>query len=74
MPREHPAYRDNLESILNFLREKYHDNRHLLSISDVQEYSGRSYKFVRGYFNVGKIGITAESFARKLCAWKGVNK
>lgn len=68
MPREHPAYRDNLESIIEFLRTKYHDNRHLLSVGDVQEYLGRSYNYVRNYIKVGKRGITAESFARKLCA------
>lgn len=68
MPREHPAYRDNLESILAFLYNKYGDNRHMLSIGDVREYLGRSYNYVRNYIKVGKCGITAESFARKLCA------
>lgn len=68
MPREHPAYRDNLESILAFLRNKYGDNRHMLSIGDVKEYLSRSYDFVRDNFGISRHGITAESFARKLCA------
>lgn len=68
MPREKPGYRDNLESILSFLRNKYEDNRHFLGISDVTEYLGRSYAFVRKHFQINKYGISAESFARLLCS------
>lgn len=66
MPREKPAYRDDLESILDFLRNKYKDERHYLSIADIKEYLGRSYDFIRKHFNVGRSGISAESFARML--------
>lgn len=66
MSREHPAYRDNLASVLEFLRNKYHDERHFLCIGDVREYLGRSYNFVRDNFGVDRMGISAESFARKL--------
>lgn len=66
MPREKEAYRDNLESIIAFLKEKYGDNRHLMTTSDVCEYIGRSYDFVKKHYEIEKPGVTAETFARKL--------
>ena len=66
MPREKAAYRDNLESILDFLRNKYKDNRHFLCIADVKEYLGRSYDFIRKHFKIDRSGISAETFARML--------
>lgn len=66
MPREKESYRDNLEGVINFLREKYSDERRYLSIGDVKEYLGRSYDFVRDNFKIGRVGISAEKFARML--------
>lgn len=66
MPREKESYRDNLEGVINFLREKYSDERRYLSIGDAKEYLGRSYDFVRDNFKIGRVGISAEKFARML--------
>lgn len=66
MPREKEAYRDNLESILAFLKSRYNDERHLMCLKDVCEYIGRSYDFVNKHYGIEKPGITAETFARRL--------
>lgn len=67
MPKEKASYRDNLEAILGFLREKYNDSRHILRIRDVQEYSGFSYDYVKKHFILGRDkAISAEKFARIL--------
>ncbi len=66
MPREKPAYRDNLESVLRFLREKYGDNRHLMLMCDVQEYTGRKYGYCKKHYLAGRKDISAETFARTL--------
>ncbi len=66
MPREKEAYRDNLEGVLGFLREKYNDSRRVLNIKDVQTYTGRCYSYVkRNYFSDRQF-ISAETFARML--------
>lgn len=64
--KEKEAYRDNLEAILSFLRDKYNDGRHILRITDVQEYSGFSYEYVKKHFLDGGKSISAETFARAL--------
>lgn len=66
MPREKESYRDNLEGIINFLRNEYSDERRFLSIGDVKKYLGRSYDFVHDNFQIGRAGISAEKFARML--------
>ena len=66
MPKEKEAYRDNLESLISFLHTKYGDNRHLMTITDVCEYVGRSFDFVKRYYGIDKVGVTVETFARKL--------
>lgn len=66
MPREKEAYRDNIESIMNFLNKKYGDNRHLMNIKDICEYTGRSFDFVKKYYKIEKVGMSVETFARKL--------
>ncbi len=66
MPREKESYRDNLEGIIEFLRNKYNDNRHFLSMQDVKGYTGRSYDFIHDHFGVDRNGISAEKFARLL--------
>ena len=60
---EHPAYRDNLEQILQFT-----GGRQLLSINDVRKFTGlvdirtikRRFPFIDGY-------ISAATLARCLC-------
>jgi len=59
--REKQTYRDELENILRFT-----EGRQLLSISDVENYLGRSYRFVKEHFGVTKAGITAVQLARQL--------
>ena len=66
MPREKESYRDNLESLKAFLEKKYSDNRHLMNVRDVCEYTGRSFDFVKKYYEVKKSGVSIETFARKL--------
>lgn len=66
MAREKDAYRDNLEGLLLFMQRKYGDSRHLMSVKDICEYTGRSFDFVKKHYGVKKIGITAETFARQL--------
>ena len=62
MPREKAAYRENLESVLQFLG----DRRHLLCIKDVQDYTGTCYDFAKRTFLGGKKYISAETFAKNL--------
>ena len=66
MPREKAAYRENLESVLQFLGDKYGDRRHLLCINDVQDYTGTCYDFAKRTFLGGKKYISAETFAKNL--------
>ena len=66
MPREKESYRDNLEGIIEFLRNKYHDSRRFLTLRDTMEYTGFSYKVVHNRFGVDRNGISAEKFARLL--------
>lgn len=66
MPREKEAYRDNLESLIEFLQKKYGDNRHLMTAKDVCEYTGRSFDFIKKHYAIKKVGVTIETFARQL--------
>ena len=66
MPREKAAYRENLESGLQVLGDKYGDRRHLLCIKDVQDYTGTCYDFAKRTFLGGKKYISAETFAKNL--------
>ena len=66
MPRENEAYRDTLEGLKSFLDNKYGDERHLMTVKDICEYTGRSFDFVKKYFGIKKTGVTIESFARML--------
>lgn len=50
MPREKEAYRDNLEALKAFLDNKYGDERHLMTVKDICEYTGRSFDFVKKVF------------------------
>jgi len=59
--REKPEFRDELESILRFT-----EGRHLLSCTDVCNYLGRSYRFVKAHLGISKDGITATQLARRL--------
>ncbi len=66
MPREKEAYRDNLEALQAFLKDKYKDNRHLMNIKDVCEYLGRSFDYVHKHYGIDKKGVSIETFARSL--------
>ncbi len=67
MAREKEAYRDNLESVITFLRERYGDNRRALIKKDVCVYLGRSFDYVvRHYFQDNRKELTAETFARMI--------
>lgn len=59
--REKPNYRDELEEIL-----KTFNNRHVLTISEVSQYTGRSYRWCKKYLNIPKSGITATALAKAL--------
>ena len=67
MPREKEAYRDNLESLKEFLDTKYGDGRHLMTAKDACEYMGRSFDFIKKHYRFDKKGVTIETFARALC-------
>lgn len=62
MPREHEAYRDNLEA----LREYFLPKR-LVTVSDVAKYLGCDRQTAAKRFNISKNGITLETLARALC-------
>lgn len=68
MPRERPAYRDNLEDILSFTGGK-----RMLTINDVRQYTGlvdiRTIKRHFPFFNMGM--ISAVTFARCLSGGDG---
>lgn len=66
MPREKAAYRDNLESLREFLDEKYGDGRHMMNVKDVCIYMGRSFDFIKKHYDIDKFGVTIETFARLL--------
>ena len=66
MPKEKPTYRDNLELILQFLNQKYGDNRKMLTNKDIQEFTGRSYKYVKKEFMDNLNLVSAANFARAL--------
>lgn len=60
--KEHEAYRDNLESLLEFF-----GNKRLLTASDVAEYCGRDRRFVKQLYDIPRTGITVNTLARKMC-------
>lgn len=64
MPKEKESYRDNLEMILRFLKDKYGDNRVMLRNVDVQEFTGRAYNYVRKNYMQGEHFISAAVLAR----------
>lgn len=67
MPREKKGYRDNLELITAFIEEKYGDNRHILTNSDIQNFTGLSYEYVKNHYMQGERYISIAIFARELC-------
>jgi hypothetical protein len=63
MPREHEAYRDNYEALLeHFGRGHAH-----LSQKDVSDYLGLDPRTVRKIYGVDKSGIALPTLARKMC-------
>lgn len=60
-------YRSNLESISEYIKQVYGDDRRMLRIKDVAAYTGQCYRTVRRkYFSSGSRTITAENLARML--------
>lgn len=66
MPREKATYRDNLEGILSFVREKYGDNRHVININDLIEYTGLCRRTIYKRYTNGEKYTTCENFARQI--------
>lgn len=62
MPREHEAYRDNLEALLSYFGDK-----RLVTISDVARYTGCDRRTVAKLYNIQKDGITLPTLARRMC-------
>jgi len=60
--RELPEYRDNYESLLAFF-----GNKRLLTASDVAQYTGRDWRFVKNLYDIPKTGITIPTLARRMC-------
>ena len=67
MAREKEGYRDNLELIKLFIINKYGDERRVLSNSDIQEFTGLSYEYVRKNFMHNERYVSIAVFARDLC-------
>ena len=63
MPREHEAYRDNLESLIEYFGR----NHNLLSAANVARYCGRDPRTVAKYYDIPKQGISIPTLARKMC-------
>jgi hypothetical protein len=61
MPREKPAYRDNIERIKLMFPDK-----EVLSIKDVQKFSGLDYRTVKKLFDMPKNYISVAKLAREL--------
>ena len=62
MPREHEAYRDNLEALLSYFGDK-----RLVTISDVARYTGCDRRTGAKLNNIQKEGITLPTLARRMC-------
>lgn len=62
MPREKPAYRDNLERII----ERF-PGKEVLTIKEVSEFTGKNPRTVSKYFPIKKgLGISIATLAREL--------
>lgn len=60
---EHPAYRDNLEQILQFT-----NGRQMLTIGEVREFTGiRHYQTIHKMFAFNGKYISAATLARCMC-------
>lgn len=64
MAREHPAYRDNYEDLLQFF-----DGKRLLTQTDVIRYTGKDRRWVVAHIGLkgGGNTISVPTLARKLC-------
>ena len=61
MPREKENYRLELEQIL-----AHFNGKHIISFSEVQEYTGRGYKWVSAHLDIPHDGCTAVQLAHAL--------
>ena len=62
MPREDPAYRDNLAELKEFFGD-----RRLVTAKDVATYCGRDKRFVAELYQIPSTGITLPTLARRMC-------
>ena len=60
MAREKPTYRDELEQILARF------GKHIISFTEVQEYTGKSYNWCREHLDIPRKGCTAVQLAHAL--------
>ena len=58
MAREKETYRFELELIL-----EHFNGKHIISFTEVQEYTGRSYNWCRQHLNIPRKGCTAVQLA-----------
>lgn len=63
---EKAAYRDNLELILKFLRDKYGCDRAMLCNKDVQEFTGLKYDYVKRKYMGNERYISVAVLAREI--------
>ena len=66
MPREKEAYRDNLELILEFMKNKYDCKKMMMNNKDIQEFTGLKYKYVKENYMDGQAFVSVAVFARKI--------
>ncbi len=66
MALEKPAYRDNLELVLDFMRKKYGGDRMMMRNKDIQEFTGLNYHYVRNNYMQGETFISVAVFARMI--------
>ena len=66
MSREKECYRDNIAVIAGWLKEKYGDNRMMLTTMDIVEYTAHDVKTVRKRYMKGERSLSVVNFARML--------
>lgn len=64
MGREKPAYRDNLELVLEFMKKKYGKDKMMMVNADVQQFTGMDYRTVKKMYMHDEKFISVATFAR----------
>lgn len=63
MAREHEAYRDNYEALIEYFGR----NKQLLYAKDVSEFCGCDPRTAANRFEIPRGGITMATLARRMC-------